>query len=82
MCNFGSANELIMGDSKFFTNDLTNTLFDKFSGILAEMRGLHSFHAVAGYFRSSGYYAIREKLQGLGKIQILVGINIDDIFHR
>lgn len=71
-----------MGDSKFFTNDLTNTLFDKFSGILAEMRGLHSFHAVAGYFRSTGYYAIREKLQGLGKIQILVGINIDDIFHR
>lgn len=71
-----------MGDSKFFTNDLTNTLFDKFSGILTEMQGLHSFHAVVGYFRSSGYYAIREKLQGLGKVQILVGINIDDIFRQ
>lgn len=71
-----------MGDSKFFTNDLTNTLFDKFSGILTEMQGLHSFHAVVGYFRSSGYYAIREKLHELGKIQILVGINIDDIFRQ
>lgn len=71
-----------MGDSKFFTNDLTNTLFDKFSGILTEMQGLHSFHAVVGYFRSSGYYAIREKLQGLGKVQILVGINIDDIYRQ
>lgn len=71
-----------MGDSKFFTNDLTNRLFDKFNGILTEMQGLHSFHAVIGFFRSSGYYAIREKLLGLGKVQILVGINIDDIFRQ
>lgn len=71
-----------MGESKFFTNEIDNTLYDKFRGILAEMQGLHSFHAVVGFFRSSGYFALREQLSGLDKVQILVGINIDDIFRQ
>ncbi len=71
-----------MGESKFFTNDIGNTLYDKFRGILTEMQGLHSFHAVVGFFRSSGYFALREQLSGLDKVQILVGINIDNIFRQ
>ena len=71
-----------MGESKFFTNDIGNTLYDKFRGILTEMQGLHSFHAVVGFFRSSGYFALREQLSDLDKVQILVGINIDNIFRQ
>ena len=51
-----------MGDSKFFTNHSGNTLFDKFKGIREGMISLHSFHAVVGYFRSSGYFKIRQEL--------------------
>lgn len=74
-----------MGSSKFFTNHITNTLFDKFRGIIDEMTNLHSFHAVVGYFRSSGYFKIRSEFangRNPPKIQILVGINIDNIFRK
>ena len=68
-----------MGNSKFFTNHITNTLFYKFKGIIEGMSNLHSFHAVVGYFRSSGYFKIRsefEKGDNPPKIQILIGINV------
>ena len=74
-----------MSNSKFFTNHITNTLFDKFKGIIERMSNLHSFHAVVGYFRSSGYFKIRsefEKGDNPPKIQILIGINIDNIFRK
>ncbi len=71
--------------SKFFTNHITNTLFDKFKGIIERMQNLHSFHAVVGYFRSSGYFALRREFATMEtppKIQILIGINIDNIFRK
>ena len=68
--------------SKFFTNTSTNTLFDKFRGIANGMANFHSFHAVVGFFRSSGYFKLREELVDVSKIQILVGINIDNIFKK
>ena len=71
--------------SKFFNNHLGNTLFDKFKGIVEGMTNLHSFHAVVGYFRSSGYFKIRKEFEALEnppKIQILIGINIDNIFRK
>jgi superfamily II DNA/RNA helicase len=46
------------------------------------MVNFHSFHAVVGFFRSSGYFKLREELKDVEKIQILVGINIDNIFRR
>src|SRR5690606_4754295 len=36
-------------------------------------------HAVVGFFRASGYFAIREHLQKLPEVKILVGINVDEI---
>ena len=68
--------------TKFFNNTGNNTLFDKFNG-LAEGMGLNfnTFQAVSGYFRSSGYFKLRAELKNVQKIQILVGINIDDIFR-
>ena len=74
-----------MSSSKFFTNQTDNTLFDKFKGIIEGMSNLHSFHAVVGYFRSSGYFKIRQAFENGGnppKIQILIGINIDNIFRK
>jgi superfamily II DNA/RNA helicase len=68
--------------SKFFTNKCENTLFEKFKGIAQNMANFHSLHAVVGFFRSSGYFKLREVLENVGKIQILVGINIDNIFRK
>ncbi len=67
--------------TKFFNNDNGKTLFAKFEGIADGMAAnFHTFCAVSGYFRSSGWFKLREKLTQTQKIKILVGINIDDIF--
>lgn len=69
--------------TKFFNNSADNTLFNKFAGLAEAMGGnFHTFLAVSGFFRSSGYFKLRAKLENVQKIQILVGINIDDIFRR
>ena len=66
--------------SRFFTNSKENTLFDKFSGIFTEMKDVYAFHAVVGYFRSSGYFALQPYLKKTSDIKILVGINVDQMF--
>ena len=66
--------------SKFFTNNNERTLFDKFKGIIKNMTNLYAFHAVVGYFRSSGYFALQPCLKDLQDIKILVGINVDQMF--
>ena len=40
--------------TKFF-NNIDATLLDKFHGIASAMANFDIFHAVVGYFRSSGY---------------------------
>lgn len=66
--------------TKFFTNNEDNTVFQKFKGILENMKDVYAFHAVAGYFRSSGYFALQEYLKDIKDIKILVGINVDQMF--
>lgn len=66
--------------SKFFTNSSERNLFDKFVGIIEGMKDLYAFHAVVGYFRSSGYFALQPYLSGLKEIRILIGINADQMF--
>ncbi|WP_431198733.1 SNF2-related protein [Mucilaginibacter sp. P19] len=66
--------------SHFFTNNKERNLFDKFTGIIRDMKDLYAFHAVIGYFRSSGYFALQEHLKDLKEIKILVGINVDQMF--
>ena len=65
--------------SNFFTNSTDNTLIDKFKGIFSNMPSLQAFHAIVGYFRASGYFAIREELIRLSEVKILVGIDVDAI---
>jgi len=63
--------------SKFFTNEPENSLFKKFTGAFENIANLYAFHAIVGYFRASGYFAIRDYLVKLGDVKILVGINVD-----
>lgn len=44
------------------------------------MKDLYAFHAVVGYFRSSGYFALQPYLKDLKELKILVGINVDEMF--
>jgi superfamily II DNA/RNA helicase len=66
--------------SHFFNNNTEKTLFDKFKGIIEHMKDLYAFHAVIGYFRSSGYFALQPYLKDLKEIRILVGISVDQMF--
>lgn len=68
--------------TKFFNNYSQNTLFAKLKGIAKEMANFDRFLAVVGFFRSSGYFKLREELGDISEIKILVGINIDDIFRK
>jgi SNF2 family DNA or RNA helicase len=66
--------------TKFFTNTNERNLFEKFKGIIENMKDLYAFHAVVGYFRSSGYFALQPYLKDIKDIKILVGINVDQMF--
>lgn len=65
--------------TKFFTNEGDNSLLKKFKGAFEHIADIYAFHAVVGYFRSSGYFSIREHLQRVPEVKILVGINVDII---
>lgn len=65
--------------TKFFTNREGNTLLNKFHGVFTDRDGLYAFHAITGFFRSSGYFAIRDQLLKLGEVKILVGIEADNL---
>lgn len=63
--------------SNFFTNQGTNTLYKKFVGVFEHMRNIEYFKSVIGYFRASGYFAIRKHFPGDMKVKIIAGINVD-----
>jgi len=65
--------------TNFFTNQDDNSLLKKFKGVFEKVSNLYAFHAVVGYFRASGYFAIRDYLLKLGDVKILVGINVDHL---
>ena len=67
--------------TKFF-NNIETRLMDKFHGIAFAMANFDIFHAVVGYFRSSGYFKLRKELENVSEIRILVGINIDNLFRQ
>ena len=68
--------------TKFFNNQDGNTIFEKLKGIAKGMADFHSFWAVVGFFRSSGYFKLRKELGDVPEIKILVGINVDKIFAK
>lgn len=56
-----------------FTNEAENSLLNKFKEVFENMLNLYAFRAVDGYFRASGYFAIREHLMKIPDVKILVG---------
>lgn len=65
--------------TQFFTNRENNNLLIKFQGVLKHIPNLHSFDALVGYFRSTGYFKLRPFLENIQHIRILVGINVDHL---
>lgn len=68
--------------TKFFTNNDTNTLFNKFKGIFENNIDIEYFDALVGYFRSSGYFKVRPFLENVPITRILVGIDVDKILAK
>ena len=71
--------------TRFFTNEGENTLLKKFAGVFTHNPDIEHFHALVGYLRASGYFALRPHLEKVPKIRIIVGIDIDARlahFHR
>lgn len=68
--------------TNFFTNNGQNTLLEKFIGIFENHKDIEFFDSLVGYFRASGYFAIRPYLQNVPKIRILVGINVDKLIAK
>lgn len=63
--------------SNFFTNQGANTLYKKFVGVFEHMQNIEYFKSVIGYFRASGYFAIRKHFPNNLKVKIIAGINVD-----
>lgn len=68
--------------TKFFTNQGTNTLLEKFKGVFENNKDIECFDALVGYFRASGYFKIRPYLNDVPNIRILIGINVDKILSH
>ena len=68
--------------TRFFTNDGENTLLNKFKGVFQDNPDIDFFDVLVGYFRSSGYFAIRPYLEKIPHIRILVGIDADYILAK
>ncbi|HTB99938.1 MAG TPA: DEAD/DEAH box helicase family protein, partial [Ferruginibacter sp.] len=65
--------------SNFFTNQEDNTLYNKFVGVFEHMQNIEMFKAVIGYFRASGYFAIRKHFHSDLTVKIIAGINVDPL---
>lgn len=68
--------------TKFFTNQDGNSLLKKFEGVFINIESICHFDALVGYFRTSGYFKVRDFLNKIPKIRILVGINVDQLIIK
>ena len=60
--------------TNFFTNQESNTLYNKFVGVFDHMKNIEYFKSVIGYFRASGYFAIRKHFPSDLKVKIIAKI--------
>ena len=68
--------------TNFFTNRDGNTLLEKFKGAFDVPFKYEFFDVLVGYFRASGYFAIRPYLENIPKIRIIVGIDVDRFINE
>lgn len=62
-------------DLTFFTNEPERDLYSRFSTILKS--NTKFFDILVGYFRTSGFFKMREAMEDVEKIRILVGLNVE-----
>ena len=65
--------------TKFFTNEHSNSLIEKFKGVFEHNKDISRFDVLVAYFRSTGYFKLRPYLENVKQIRILVGINVDAV---
>ncbi len=63
--------------SQFFTNKDGNTLIKEFEGVLLHNPYIRNLDAVVGFLRASGYFSLRPFLDNIGKVRVLIGIDVD-----
>ena len=59
----------------FFTNEPERDLYSRFSTILKS--NTQFFDILVGYFRTSGFFKMKDAMESVEKIRILVGLNVD-----
>ena len=69
-------------NSNFFTNREGNTLMKEFQGILENNPQVKNLDSVVGFLRASGYFTLRPFLDGINKVRILIGIDVDKYIAR
>ncbi len=68
-------------NTHFFTNKKENTLLKKFEGIFEHV-DIKKFDVLVGYLRASGYFRIREFIDAVDEVRILVGIDVDHLISE
>ena len=63
--------------SHIFTNRDGNTLMKEFEGVLQNNPQIRNLDAVVGFLRASGYFSLRPLLDNIGKVRVLIGIEVD-----
>ena len=63
--------------SHIFTNRNGNTLMKEFEGVLQHNPQIRNLDAVVGFLRTSGYFSLRPFLDNIGKVRVLIGIDVD-----
>lgn len=63
--------------SHIFTNRNGNTLMKEFEGVLQHNPQIKNLDAVVGFLRASGYFSLRPFLDNIGKVRVLIGIDVD-----
>lgn len=63
--------------SHIFTNRKGNTLIKEFEGVLQHNPQIRNLDAVVGFLRASGYFSLRPFLDNIGKVRVLIGIDVD-----
>lgn len=70
-------NTIQQPNSHIFTNRNGNTLMKEFEGVLQHNPQIRNLDAVVGFLRASGYFSLRPFLDNIGKVRVLIGIDVD-----
>ena len=70
-------NTIQQPNSHIFTNRNGNTLMKEFEGVLQHNPQIRNLDAVVGFLRASSYFSLRPFLDNIGKVRVLIGIDVD-----